>query len=86
MTVADLREVQRIVSEGRWRENVQAKDWVGKAVAQAIRLDVEEKSHRSKISALLRKWIAEGMLVVVDGADDRRQIRAYVEVGELATD
>jgi hypothetical protein len=86
VTVADLRKVQRIIAEGRWRESVQAKDWAGKAVAQALNLDPDNKAHRSKIATLLKTWIKNGALRLVDERDERREIRAYVVVGEMAND
>jgi hypothetical protein len=84
--VDDLRKVQRIVAEGRWRENVQAKNWVGKAVAQVLNLDANNKAHRSKISALLKAWMANGALVIVPGLDEQRRERTFVGVGEWAND
>jgi len=86
VTVADLRKVQRIIAQGRWRESVQAKDWVGKAVAQALDLDTDNKAHRSKITTLLKTWIKNGALLVVDERDERREIRSYVVVGEAPND
>jgi hypothetical protein len=35
---------------------------------------------------LLKRWIANGMLVVVEGEDNHRERRSFVEVGEAATD
>jgi hypothetical protein len=84
--VDDLRKVQRIVAEGRWRENVQAKNWVGKAVAQVLDLDADNKAHRSKISALLKAWMANGALVIVPGLDEQRREQTFVGVGEWAND
>jgi hypothetical protein len=86
VTVADLRKVQRFIADGRWRQSVQARDWVGKAVAQALDLDAENKAHRSKITGLLRVWIANSALVVVEGKDANHDTRDYVEVGEWAND
>jgi hypothetical protein len=86
VTVADLRKVQRVIARGRWRESVQAKDWVGKAVAQALSLDPDSKAHRSKITGLLKTWIKNDALRLVDERDERREIRTYVVVGEVAND
>jgi AAA domain len=86
VTVSDLRAVQSAVDRGSWRENVQAKDWVGIAIGQVLKLDPNNKSHRAKISALLKKWIANGMFVVVERLDDKREKRSFVEVGKPAND
>jgi hypothetical protein len=86
VTVADLRKVQRIIAGGRWRESVQAKDWVGKAVAEALSLDTDNKAHRSKITCLLKTWIKNDALRLVEERDERRELRTYVVVGEVAND
>lgn len=86
VTVSDLRAVQKEVYAGRWRENAQAKDWVGKAVARAMRLDPENKAHKAKIKGLLAVWIANGALVTVSGKDSNSIERTFVEVGQWAND
>jgi hypothetical protein len=84
--VSHLRAVQTAIAAGRWRENSQAKDWAGHAVASAIGLDAANKAHKAKISGLLETWIANGMLAVVDGEVDKRHKRKFVEVGTPADD
>jgi len=86
VSVSDLRAVQETVAGGRWRENSQAKDWVGRAVAQAMGLDASNKQHRSKIMGLLKIWKASGALVEVDGHDAKGMARSFVEIGTLAND
>ena len=85
ITPADLRAVQNAVAAGRWRQNNQAADWVGKAVAAALRLDVNSKAHRAKIGALIKVWLSTNMLVVVEGQDEKRRPRTFIEVGQWAT-
>jgi hypothetical protein len=79
---ADLRGVQAAIAAGRWRQNSQSKDWAGYAVASALKLDANDKAARSKIRDLLKTWIKNGMFVVVEGLDDKRERRSYVEVGD----
>jgi hypothetical protein len=86
VTVATLRAVQAEVARSRWRENIQASDWVGIAVAKVLKLDPKDKAARKKISGLMKIWISNGMFVVVAGKDRNGEDRPYVEVGEPATD
>jgi hypothetical protein len=86
VTVSDLRAVQSAIAAGRWRENSQATDWAGHAVARVKGLDVADKAHKAKIVELLKTWIANGMLVVVDGEDEKRMTRKFIEVGKPADD
>ena len=82
VTVDDFRRVQAAIAVGRWRADVQAKAWVGYAVAAALRLD--PGADRAKITGMLKAWIAGGALVIVEGVDDRRERRSFVEVGAPA--
>ena len=84
VAASDLRAVQRAIASGRWRENSQAKEWAGYAVATVMGLDVANKAHKAKIAGLLKTWIENGMLVVVDGLDDSRRTRSFIEVGTSA--
>jgi hypothetical protein len=86
VTVADLRAVQAAVAGGQWRDSSQAADWVGRAVAQAMKLDASDKKDRAKIIGLVKIWKASGMLVVVQKPDAKRMMRDFVEVGTPAND
>jgi hypothetical protein len=84
VSISDLQAVQKAVEGGRWRESAQAAEWVGRAVAQALGLDVERNGDRSRIRAMLKTWIANGALIVVTGTDERRRQKSFVEVGRSA--
>ncbi|WP_342150369.1 helicase RepA family protein [Methylorubrum sp. SB2] len=85
LSVADLRAAQAAVqSGGPWRENVQAKEWVGRPIAHALKLNPDDKADREKVKRMLRVWIETGMFVVVQGHDEKSRPRPCVEVGEAA--
>jgi hypothetical protein len=86
VSVADLRAVQSAINGGRWRANCQAKEWAGVAAAKALKLDVKNPEHKSRIIRLLKTWTDNGMFVEVNGLDDQRKTRSYLEVGERADD
>ncbi len=86
VTTSDLRAVQAAIADGRWRESSQAKDWAGHAVAKILSLDATNKTHRAKISALLKTWIANGVLAVVEGLDAKREKRNFIEAGQSDED
>ena len=86
VTVSDLRKAQEAISAGLWRESAQAKDWAGIAIARVLNLDPTIKAHRAKIAALLKTWIVNGMFVVVEGVDAKREKRSFIEVGKPAND
>jgi hypothetical protein len=82
VAASDVRAVQTAIAAGRWRESCQAKAWVGRAVASALKLDAE--ADKAKIVALLKIWIESGALIVVEGEDEQRKKRNFVEVGSAA--
>ena len=85
VTVKDLLAVQRGVQEGHYRADVQAGEWVGKVVAAVLRLDADDRGDRARISAMLKIWFGSGALKKVEGTDDKRRVRQFVEVGQWAT-
>lgn len=89
LTADHLLKVQRRIDDGAWKESVQAKDWVGFAVADALGLDASkaDNSDRKRIGRLIRTWISNGALVVVNRRDPvKREEKPFVEVGRWADD
>lgn len=84
MTARHLYTVQKAVSEGEWRENVQSNEWVGHPIASALMLDIDDKKDRSKVQRFLKAWLKEGALEVVEGEDKQRRPRKFVVVGKWA--
>jgi hypothetical protein len=82
MTGADFDTVSASIGSGKWRESPQASKWVGKAVAEALELNVENKADKAKILAMLKVWLSAGSLIVVEDYDDTRRLRKFVEVKE----
>ena len=68
------------VGGGKWRKDVQARDWVGKAVAQVLNLDVGNKADKAKIKGILKVWFGSGSLKIVEGLDGKRMPKDFVEV------
>lgn len=84
VTGADFDKVAAVIRAGKWRENPQASKWVGKAVAEALDLNADNKADKAKIVGMLKVWRAAGSLVVVDAQDEKREIRKFIEVKEDA--
>lgn len=88
MTAADLLAVQRKIGSGRWRDSVQAKDWAGIAVAEALGLDLDDDAAKAKVKDLLRIWKSKesGALKVEMLPDEKSNPRPFVVVGEWAVE
>lgn len=83
----DLRAAQKAVSEGGpWRANHQAKAWVGKPIAEALKLNIKRTTERRKVMGLLKTWLEKEMFVVVEAMGPDRHPTQYVEVGKWADD
>jgi hypothetical protein len=80
MTAADFDKVAAEVRGGKWRDNIQAEDWVGHAIAEALDLDLDVPADRAKVKAALKMYLAAGTLVVVEGLDHLRKPKKFVEV------
>jgi hypothetical protein len=78
--------VQKAIGAGEWRENAQAKAWVGYPVAEALIMDADEPRDRKRIIGMLKEWIKNGVLEVVESEDEQRRKRKFVVVGNWVTE
>jgi AAA domain len=81
MTPADYDRVAAEIRGGEWRDNVQAKNWAGKAIADALGLDLEKPTDRGKVKAALKMYLKAGSLIVVERRDEQRKSKNFIEVG-----
>jgi hypothetical protein len=79
-----LIAVQKAVEQGEWRADTRSSEWVGLAVAKV--LDLNPDQARKRISKLLKEWIENGALVIVEKEDAQRHNRKFVEVGKWAVE
>jgi hypothetical protein len=80
ITGSDFERVAVVIRSSDWRKDTRSSNWVGIAVAKALKLDVEDKAAKAKIMGLLKVWLAAGSLVLVDGYDEQRRPREFVQV------
>lgn len=74
-----LKQVQARVAEGRFRKSSQAKDWVGFVIADVTGLDPVKQ--RGRINDIVKTWLETDMLREVEGQDEKRMTKLFVEVG-----
>ena len=79
-----LLAVQQAVDGKNLRENCQAKDWVGHAIASVLGLDLTNAINKSKVKRLIKAWVSSGALVVTQVADAKGTDRPIIEVGKCA--
>jgi hypothetical protein len=87
LTVRDVIAAQKAVSQGGpWRKDSQAKDWVGKPIAEALKLDLDSQADAAKVKGALKAWLASGALKEIEKDDDKRRARKCIVVGQWAND
>ena len=88
VTAKNLYNVQRTIGKAEeaddaYRANAQADNWVGKAVAAELDLDLGKPNHVAKTKAIIKQWISSGSLQVVKLPNKRKGGEApCVIVGE----
>jgi hypothetical protein len=82
VTGSDFERVAAVIRGDKWREHPKAKKWVGIAAARAMNLNVV--TDQAKIIAMLKMWTDVGSLIVVDGQDEKRNSRKFIEVNDEA--
>jgi RecA-family ATPase len=84
--VSDLLAVQKVINAGSYKDSVQAKNWAGHAVAEAMGFDLEDGKEKAKAKQCLAEWKKSGALRVEQKEDENRRQRPFVVVGEWAND
>jgi len=85
VTAATLLAVQHKVNGGQWRDHPRAENWVVKAVAEVLDLDLDRKPDRATVNTLLKTWIKSGALKQIERLDEHRHEKTFIEVGAWAT-
>ena len=85
MAASDLFKIQKVIAGGSWREDYRSPEWAGIAVAKILDLDVTNPADRKRITAMLKTWIENKVLKIVEKPDAKRRPKRFVEVGIWAT-
>ena len=59
------------MTEGKFRLNPQARDWVGRVIADVVALDLSDPKNRMKVTRLVEQWIVSGAFRVYKAKDER---------------
>jgi len=77
-----LMAVRAAVAVGEWREDIRASNWVGVAVAGALGIDLDEVQAKARVKTMIKTWVQNGVLEVVQGFDQARRPKNFVVVGK----
>lgn len=81
-----VRRVQQAISEGEYRQSAQATDWVGNIIATVLAMDLDDARDKERIKQMIRTWVKNDVLRVVEKTGPKRDLRPYIEVGIWVTD
>jgi hypothetical protein len=84
VTPEHMHRMRKMAAEGHYRKDSRAEDWIGRAVAKVLDLDLEDEADRKQVKNILKTWFANGVLAVKLEKDEGRHKRAYVVPGNWA--
>jgi hypothetical protein len=70
------------VNNVHYKESARAKNWVGRAVALAMGVDIEDERNKRRCASIVKALLKEGVLHKVQEHDPvRREIGEFVRAG-----
>jgi AAA domain len=77
----DFDKIRAVVAKGNCRANVQAKDWVGKVVAEVLGLDLALKDDKASVKLMIQGWIEAGLIHVVKRrCPEKREDKDFIDL------
>jgi hypothetical protein len=82
VTPDHMHRVRAMAAGGQYREDPQAANWIGIAVADVLGLNAKERVDKKQINAVLKTWFKNGVLAAETRKDEKtRKRRKYVVPG-----
>ena len=81
VTADHVRKVRDLVRGSQYRADPRADEWIGRAVAEVLDLDVDDEGDLKRIKIILNTWLKKGVLRKVERRDDTRHLFVFVEPG-----
>jgi hypothetical protein len=75
-----------MAAAGSYRKDSRSEDWIGRAVAEVLDLDLNDEADLKQVKNILKTWFANGVLDVKPRKDETRHERNYVVPGNWADD
>ena len=82
VTADDMRWIREQARQGNYRHDWRSPDWIGRPLAQRLNLDPDDDRDRKRLDAVLRVWIANGVLAIETRKDEARRDRQYIIPGQ----
>jgi hypothetical protein len=82
LTPEQVERIKQLVQTGQWREDVRAAMWVGKAIAQILGLDHEDRAGKVEVKKIVKDLIKRGVLKIDIRKDKDGDDRPFIVVGD----
>lgn len=76
LTPDQIEQIRVAVNNSDFKESARAKNWVGRAVAYALGLDIEDETQRKRAGVIVRALLKQEVLVKVEDVDPVRREKA----------
>jgi AAA domain/Bifunctional DNA primase/polymerase, N-terminal len=86
VTVEHMHKVRAMAAAGSYRKDSRSEDWIGRAVAEVLDLDLNDEADLKQVKNILKIWFANGVLDAKPRKDETRHERNYVVPGNWADD
>jgi hypothetical protein len=84
VTAEHMQQVRAMAADGNYRKDSRAEDWIGRAVAKVLDLDLENQADRKQVKTILKTWFTNRVLTTKNCNDKTRRPRVYVVPGDWA--
>jgi hypothetical protein len=81
VTTADMHWVRNLVREKEFRADSRATDWIGKPVAERLRISLADDAGKAKVKRVLKTWTMNGVLATEVRPDRNRNKCEFVVPG-----
>lgn len=81
LTTADIEWVRTLVREKEFRADSRAADWIGKPVAERLKLNLADDADKARVKRVLKTWTMNGVLATEVRHDRNRNKCEFVVPG-----
>ncbi len=82
----DMYWIRDVARKGEFRRDPRSPDWIGRPLADRLGLDPDAPGDRKRLAALLKVWLANGVLAIERRRDTSRHEKEYVVPGDWNED
>jgi hypothetical protein len=80
----DFDKIKAVIAEGNCKANIQAKDWIGKVVADTLGMDLTVKDDKASVKLMIEGWIKAGKIAIVKRrCPIKREDKDFIDMVEV---